>query len=323
MPKAVRRRHAGHPGDLVPRDSATGSDRRRSRGDRGRVKRSPSVRSPAQTVGRPGVSSSELARSAILLLAMGASGRRPAHGRSSSCSARVPVARAQRGDGCDRPPGRRRRAPARWTRRRRTARDPRPADDASASRRPSGLEAQRRRRCDDARRAAPSPSVERAVAVAERARMSLGRRAARAGDERRRSRVLGQPPHDEPRRAPAAARREARSSASVVAAGERGVDDDVEHLGLVAQQLGGAHDVASAAGCDRRAAPAASPWRTRAARVTRRTALVASSRQARPRARHYAPVSSRVTVEQRAHEAARRAARIPSSARRPGEAASR
>ena len=49
---------------------------------------------------------------------------------------------------------------------------------------------------------------------------------------------------------------------------------------------------------------ASSPWRTRP-RAYSSEALVASSRQARPRARHQAPVSSRVTVEQRADEVAR------------------
>ena len=36
-----------------------------------------------------------------------------------------------------------------------------------------------------------------------------------------------------------------------VAPGQRRVDDDVEHLGLLAQQLGGAHDVGRRARVDR------------------------------------------------------------------------
>ena len=66
---------------------------------------------------------------------------------------------------------------------------------------------------------------------------------------------------------------------------------------------------------------ASSPWRTRP-RAKASDALVASSRQARPRARHQAPVSSRVTVSSGRTRWPERG-RIPSSARRPGDAASR
>ena len=60
---------------------------------------------------------------------------------------------------------------------------------------------------------------------------------------------LGEPAHDEPRER----RRQVRQvrERDAVAAGQRGVDDDVEHLGLLAQQLGGAHDVGRRARVDR------------------------------------------------------------------------
>ncbi len=72
---------------------------------------------------------------------------------------------------------------------------------------------------------------------------------------------------------------------------------------------------------DGRAAPGAARARTRP-RAYASEALVASSRHASPRAAHHAAVSSRVTPSSGRTSLPARAA-IPSSARRPGEAASR
>src|SRR4051812_5677085 len=89
-----------------------------------------------------------------------------------------------------------------------------------------------------------APEVERAVAEREDLVEPAGRLGAQLAGGR-----LGEPAHDE-------ARERARQRGEVVdrdpvATGERGVDDDVEDLGLVAQQLGGAHDVALGGRVDR------------------------------------------------------------------------
>src|SRR3954466_10515935 len=77
--------------------------------------------------------------------------------------------------------------------------------------------------------------VERAVAQRE----DLVEPAGRAGAQPA-GRLLGEAAHDEP---PQRARQRRQVvDRDPVAAGESGVDDDVEHLGLVAQQLGRAHD---------------------------------------------------------------------------------
>src|SRR3954466_9523250 len=86
--------------------------------------------------------------------------------------------------------------------------------------------------------------VERAVAEREDLVEPAGRASAQLA-----GRLLGEAAHDEPRER-ARQRREV-TDRDPVAAGERGVDDDVEHLGLVAQQLGRAPAVALGRRVDR------------------------------------------------------------------------
>ena len=163
-------------------------------------------------------------------------------------------------------------------------------------------------RAPSPRSSAPLAEREDVVEAAGGAGAEGAGRVARRGGARRAARARGG----------SAARCSTRDA---VAAGERRVDDDVEDLGLVAQQLGGAHDVALGRRMRRRAARARGrPARARARNG--RVAFVASSRQARPRARHHAAVSSRVTPSS-GRTSRPTAASIPSSARRPGDAASR
>ncbi len=87
---------------------------------------------------------------------------------------------------------------------------------------------------------APSPTSSIAAPPRAPQRQQLGEprggaRAQPAGG------VLGEPPHDEPRER--GRQRGEVAERDAVAPGERGVDHDVEHLGLVAQQLGGAQQV--------------------------------------------------------------------------------
>ena len=147
--------------------------------------------------------------------------------------------------------------------------------------------------------------------------MSSSRPGARA--QKRAGRPLGEAPDDEPRER-ARQRREVIDR-DPVAAGERGVDDDVEDLGLVAQQVGGAHDVALGRRVHRaqrrhEAAPHAPARVTVASRSWRPRAM------SRPRARHHAAVSSRVMPSSGRTSRPDRAG-MPSSARRPGDAARR
>ena len=94
---------------------------------------------------------------------------------------------------------------------------------------------------------ARAPSPTSSAPSSPSARMS-SRRAGRAGAQAAGG-GLGQAAHDEPRER----RRQVGEvgERDAVAAGQRGVDDDVEHLGLLAQQLGGAHDVGRRARVDR------------------------------------------------------------------------
>ena len=167
-------------------------------------------------------------------------------------------------------------------------------------------------------RAHATAEVERAVAAAP---SDLVERGARRRGHELAGAVLGEPPDDEPARARGGSA--ARCSSAIVGRGRASavVDDDVEHLRLVAQQLGRAQRR-----CARRpGGPRAAPARARRARArarTGRTSFVASSRHASPRARQYAAVSSRVTPSSGRTSRPSRG-RIPSSARRPGDAASR
>src|SRR3954447_15660257 len=93
-------------------------------------------------------------------------------------------------------------------------------------------------------RAGALAEVERAVPEGQDVVQPAGRAGAQSA-----RRVLGQAAHDQPRQRP-------RQGGQVgdldpVAPGQRGVDDEVEHLGLVAQQRGGPHDVALGRRVDR------------------------------------------------------------------------
>ena len=269
--------------------STTGSDRRRSRGTLRSVKRSPSVRVPPETSG------------AI---------RSPArHARTSRRSPSAPASRTpSRGAGGRRPRAHLPGAEARLTGHARfTA-----AGAAGAGRRRSA--ARRTRRPRAARRRSRQLGRSRRGAQRDQLREPLGgvgRRAAR--------RVLGQPSQHEPgqRRRE---RRPARARATHDGR-EHVVDQRVEHVGLVAQRARRAHDVALGRRVNRRAAPARAPLAHARARKRGR-------RWRRPRARpgraprQYAAVCSRVISSSGRTSRPSRAG-MPSSARRPGEAASR
>ena len=118
-----------------------------------------------------------------------------------------------------------------------------------------------------------------------------------------------------------------RASAIVARAPEHVVDERVEHLGLVAQQLGAARARSPRPPGGPRAAPGASPWRTRA-RANAGPALLSSSRQRSPRAAQYARRLLAREPEQRPHEQPRRgpacrAARAGSARTRAGRGSSR
>ena len=180
---------------------------------------------------------------------------------------------------------------------RRRARGALSAADATARRagaeRPGGVGSTRSTpplttaRAPSPRSSAPSPSARISP-------QATGRAGAQPVD-----RVLREAPHDEPRE-----RRRQRAEVrdrDVVAAGERRVDDLVEHRRLVAQQL---------APCARRCARP--PGAARAARARARrgrgcgrrrgSSLEASSRQRRPRARAVRSGLLARDPQQRAHE---------------------
>ena len=144
--------------------------------------------------------------------------------------------------------------------------------------------------------AARPPAARGARARPRRARRTTSRRApaaARAGARPRSGRGR-RAPSSRPRRAPRPRRAAARRCAGCCA---------------------------SAARVDSRSA-GTRPSRTRA-RAKTASSLAGVVDPAQAARAHQAAVSSRVTSEQRAHEPARRAAPCPSSARRPGEDASR
>ena len=138
----------------------------------------------------------------------------------------------------------------------------------------AGRGRRRSARCPRVRARARRPPRSSAPAVAS-ARTSSVRRAARGTAPP--VAVLGQPPHDEPGERRRQGRAGGRASISV-AAGERGVDDRVEHRGLLAQQLGRAQRRWPRRPGGPRAAPAA-------ARGGRGCARRRPTRWWRPRAR--------------------------------------
>ena len=184
----------------------------------------------------------------------------------------------------------------------------------TAARRPRRPRARRRRRRASRRR--PAPAERQQVR-----QPAGGARAQPAGG------VLGQPAHDEPRER--GRQRGEVAELDAVAPGERRVDHDVEHLGLVAQQLGGAQQVRLGGRvqlAQRRERPRADPAAHEG--VRRRCSRPRPTRGRAPRTTP--PVSSRSIpaassgrIEQPAPLGHARAARGARARRRAGRGSSR